>query len=89
MKLRFFSNTVPNLQHLIIFFFNKVVCYKFCKRVIPWKQGLHQRTKNCENIFWNRLASLGQLGLISDRQIGRSFIWMRLQGIAQDYLSWR
>ena len=43
----------------------------FYKRVILWKQGLHQRTKNCRayRFFWARLASFGQFGLISDPHI--------------------
>ena len=37
-------------------------------RVVLWKQGLHQRTEDCRvyKFFWARLASVGQLGLISD-----------------------
>ena len=43
----------------------------FYKRVIFWKQGLHQRTENFPSVqvFWARLASFDQLGLISDPQI--------------------
>ena len=44
----------------------------FYKRVIFWKQGIHQRTENCR-VFWARLASFGQLGLISDPQIFSKF----------------
>ena len=38
----------------------------FYKMVIPWKQELQQRTENCRV---SRLASFGQLGLISDPQL--------------------
>ena len=37
----------------------------FYKKAILWKQGLHQRTdKFCKQVFWARLASFGQLGLL-------------------------
>ena len=46
----------------------------FYKRVILWKQGIHQRTENSSvQNFWARLASFGQLGLISDAQIFSKF----------------
>ena len=41
------------------------------KRVILWKQGLHQRTekRSSVQVFRARLASFGQLGLINDSKI--------------------
>ena len=42
----------------------------FYNRVILWKQGLHKKMKSVENkVFWARLASFGQLGIISDPKI--------------------
>ena len=37
-------------------------------RIIPWKQGLHKRNKKSKS-FLARLASFGQLSLISDHEI--------------------
>ena len=47
----------------------------FYKRVILWKQGIHQRTEKIRSVhvFWARQDSLGQLGLISDPQIFSKF----------------
>ena len=43
----------------------------FYKRVNLWKQGIHYRTKKygVYKFFWARLASFGQLSLISDPRI--------------------
>ena len=41
----------------------------FCKKVILWKQRLHQRIEKCRVYNFSGLASFGQLGLISDPQI--------------------
>ena len=41
----------------------------FYKRVILWKQGLHQRTENYQVYKLSRPASFAQLCLIRDPQI--------------------